>query len=118
MASVFLSALKSNKLILMCSTCTAASALSIQLSKGFSVSPQLTLSNPQIGMINLLFKLILRPKFLQLPTPKVSLLLITLPWLKLNFQSLDCLSEARMVFAEHHPKSQKTTKRALPAESM
>ncbi len=117
MASVFLSALKSNKLILMCSTCTAASALSIQLSKDFSVSPQLTLSNPQIGTINLLFKLILRPKFLPLPTPKVSLLLITLPWLKLNFQSLDCLSEAPMVCAELRHKSQKITKKALPVES-
>jgi hypothetical protein len=117
MASVFLSALKSNKLILMCSTCTVALGLSIQLSKGFSVSPQLTLLNPQIGTINLLLKLIFRPKFLPLPPPKLSLFLITLPWLKLNFQSLDCLSEARMVSAELRPKSQKTMKKALPAES-
>ncbi len=117
MASVFLSALKSNKLILMCSTCTAASGLSIQLSKGFSVSPQLTLFHPQIGTINLLFKLILTPKFLLLPSPKASLFLITFSWHKLNFQSLDSLSEAPMVCAELRPKSQKIMKKALPAES-
>lgn len=117
MASVFLSALKFNKLILMCSTCTVVSGLSIQLSKGFSASPQLTLLNPQIGTINLLLKLILRPKFLPLPRPKARLLLITLPWLKINFQSLDCPSEARMVCAELRHKSQKTTKKALLAES-
>lgn len=116
-ASVFLSALKSNKLILMCSTWTVAFGLSIQLSKGFSVSPQLTLFNPLIGTINLLLKLIFKPKFLRLPPPKLSLFLITLPWPKLNFQSLDCLSEARMVCAEFRHKSRKTTKKALPVES-